>query len=1130
MKTEHKVFLLCVLAGLSVWVADAAADAIWFYRGQSSFFKLLISGVPAHEMYIRIVTLSVSVILGLTASVYAGRRRRAAEALAESEASLSATLSSIGDGVIAVDTRASVTFINEVARELTGWGAEARGRPMAEVFHIVNAQTRRPAENPVERVLREGAVHGLANHTLLIARDGKERQIADSAAPIRTPDGRISGVVLVFRDVTEAYEKDKQLRDSERRYRTLFGALGEGFALHEILCDETGKPCDYRFLDVNPAFERITGLHRAKVIGRTMRNVLPDTEQSWIDTYGKVALTGQSVSFDNYMAELDKHFEVIAFSPAERQFATLFVDVTDHKKAEARVAKLNVVLRAIRNVNQLITQETDRDALLQGACRHLVATQGYSSAWVAARDESGRLLAVAEAGLGGAFEAVRERLVRGDWPACTRGAEQEKALIVIDSGTERCSECHMHTGDEKAARLCIELAHAGRSWGVLCVSALPEVAHDPEQQDLFEEVAGDIALALHNIELEARHRRAEEHIEVLARFPSENPSPVLRIAADGTLLYANAASRPLLNDWQCEVGRTVPRIWREQVADVLGSRAGQTLEIEYDGRVLSIMVVPVIEAGYANLYGRDVTHRQQAERALRRERDRAQKYLDVVRVIIVALDSVGNVTLINAMGCEVLGLTEEEILGVNWFDNFIPERVGGDVKSTFDSLMAGKVAPVEYYENAVLCSDGAERIIAWHNVLLEDEAGGIIGTLSAGDDVTERRWEQDQLRHAQKMEAIGRLAGAIAHDFNNQLTVINGYCGMVLAELPAAHAHRSALTEIHNAADRAGRLTGQLLAYSRKQMLQPEAMDLRRVLAEMRGSMKQMIGEDIDLSVNLAPDLVGPILADPAQFQQALMNLLANARDAMPEGGEVTIAAANVDLDEEGSRQDLNVPPGRYVLLTVTDTGVGMDAGTQERIFEPFYTTKPTGRGTGFGLAMVYGFVKQSRGHIDVHSRLGKGATFRIFLPRVGKAELPAESPEPAGAVTGGSETILVAEDEPAIRNLLLGSLRDLGYDVLAADQGNRIQRLAEAHAGRIDLLVTDVVMPEVSGPELAERVNRAHPETKVLFVSGYAPDVVVQHGAVKPGVNLLNKPFTPKGLAEAVRGVLDARPDSPEA
>ncbi len=406
---------------------------------------------------------------------------------------------------------------------------------------------------------------------------------------------------------------------------------------------------------------------------------------------------------------------------------------------------------------------------------------------------------------------------------------------------------------------------------------------------------------------------------------------------------------------------------------------------------------------------------------------------------------------------------------------------------------------------------------------LEGRVAQTSGDLAREADARQRteselRRSEEQLRQAQKLEAVGRLAAGIAHDFNNLLSVVLSYAEELLIELPAESPSRRDALEIQRAGERAAELTRQLLVFSRQQVLAPKVLNLNEVLSGLHRMLGRVLGEDVDLTLLAAP-LLGQVNADPGQLEQVVMNLVVNARDAMPDGGKLTIATTNVDLDDDYVREHLGVEPGRYVMLSVSDTGIGMDKATQARLFEPFFTTKGPGRGTGLGLSTVFGIIKQSRGSIWVYSEPGQGSTFKIYLPRVDAA---AERPLMAALSTGGHETILLVEDEPQVRAVVQRALERGGYGVLVAQDANDALRLSAA-VSSIDLLLTDVVMPQMNGRELAERVRATRPGIRVLFTSGYTDDAILRHGVLDQGVPFLQKPITPAALMRSVRETLDA-------
>jgi signal transduction histidine kinase len=386
---------------------------------------------------------------------------------------------------------------------------------------------------------------------------------------------------------------------------------------------------------------------------------------------------------------------------------------------------------------------------------------------------------------------------------------------------------------------------------------------------------------------------------------------------------------------------------------------------------------------------------------------------------------------------------------------------------------------------------------------------------------TALRQSEEQLRQVQKIEAIGRLAAGVAHDFNNILTAITGHSELLIRQLDADDPRRKNAEQIEKAAYRAAGLTRQLLIFSRKQVIEPRVLDLNAVILDIKKMLRRLIGEDIEFCTLLDP-AAGHIKADPGQIEQVIVNLAVNARDAMPTGGKLTVTTANTTRDQNHLKNFPDMGAGDYVMLAIADTGTGMSEEVKAHLFEPFFTTKPPGTGTGLGLATCFGIVKQNTGHINVHSELGSGTTFKIYFPQVQSAIEPLRVRNRPTEVAGGNETVLLVEDEPVVRELAVATLREKGYTVVEAGNGEEGLRLARQHNGKIDLVLTDVVMPVMGGKEMADALRTSHPDTKVLFTSGYTEDALGHHGVLRPGILFLPKPYLTATLARKVREVLD--------
>lgn len=518
----------------------------------------------------------------------------------------------------------------------------------------------------------------------------------------------------------------------------------------------------------------------------------------------------------------------------------------------------------------------------------------------------------------------------------------------------------------------------------------------------------------------------------------------------------------------------------------------------------------------------DVTERKQAESALRESEARKGAILESSLDGIITLDEDGRVIEFNAAAARILGYSRAEVVGRPLAEVLLPAKLA-ESGSMLNFPAGGNGSLLgKRVEMTGVRFDGSEfpAELSINSIAV---AGRDVLTVCLRD-LTERKQLERELWHSQKMEAVGQLAGGVAHDFNNLLTVIGGYSDLLLMHMPESDTlGRGSVSEIKKAGERAAALTRQLLAFSRRQVLAPQILDLNAVVSNMEKMMRRLIGEDVELVTALQENL-SSVKADPGQLEQVLMNLAVNARDAMPQGGRLTIETHNAYLDEVFCRQhDATIAPGDYVVISVTDDGCGMDQDTLSRIFEPFFTTKEPGKGTGLGLATVYGIIKQSGGFIDAYSESGEGTTFKVYLPRANSLEAGEKPQEEAGRAQGGSETILLVEDEDAVRELVEGVLAASGYHVQTASRGDEALQIARRHSPPINLLLTDVVMPQMSGRELADQFALIHPETKVLFMSGYTETSMMRRGILNEDDQFIQKPFSADNLVRRIRSVLDA-------
>jgi len=539
-----------------------------------------------------------------------------------------------------------------------------------------------------------------------------------------------------------------------------------------------------------------------------------------------------------------------------------------------------------------------------------------------------------------------------------------------------------------------------------------------------------------------------------------------------------------------------------------------------DGSVFSaeVRVTPMPDGNLLALVC-DITERIEADAALKESEERFRATFEQAAVGVAHVRPDGRWLRVNQKLCDIVGYSREELLERTFQDLTHPDDLEDDLGGT-RQLLAGQTQ-VHAKEKRYLHKDGSTIWINLTSSLICTPSGEPDYFISVIQDITQRKNLEEQYRQAQKMEAVGQLTAGIAHDFNNLLTSINGFAELVQLQLSPNDPLNKMVGRILTSGQRAASLVSQLMAFSRKQIINPKVLDLNEVVKHIDKMLQRIIGEHIDLQTTLSPEL-WPVEVDPTQFEQVIVNLAVNARDAMPDGGSLIIETTNTVLDERYAATHFQVEAGEYVQLSVSDTGIGISKEVQDRIFEPFFTTKAVGQGTGLGLATIYGIVKQNKGSVWVYSEVGQGTTFKIYLPRTEEAgPVPVHSEAPIEIPTG-NETILLVEDEEQVRNLIAEVLQMQGYTVLEARDGREALQLVAQHRDTIDLLLTDVVMPGTGGKVLADQLSRSQPKLKVLYMSGYTDAAIVHHGVLDSGVAFLQKPFTPRALARKVRAVLN--------
>jgi two-component system, cell cycle sensor histidine kinase and response regulator CckA len=807
--------------------------------------------------------------------------------------------------------------------------------------------------------------------------------------------------------------------------------------------------------------------------------------------------------------------------------------------SELESARQSRLYEMLSRVNQTIVRARTREELLPKVCQIVVEVGGFTTAWIGWLDTASNVLAIA-AKAGDNTGLVTDEFI-SDHCCGLEVLESGQARAVNELFGSPCTAGCLPIAEKLRLRACATypIRLKSRISGVLVVGKNETYSLNAGDFILLEEVALDISYALDNLETERQSREAESVLKRSERYLET----VLENALDGFYLVDMGGRLLDVNEAYCAMsGYSRTELLQMRIANVesaeseheiaehiqrvksKGSDRFASRHRRKDGKIIDIETsvrFRDVDGGRLFCFLRDVTESKRAEQALRESEERFRSVVEGAPVSIL-IQADGIYRYMNAAAVTMFGgETAGQLVG-----HPVAERIHPDsraaVKERIRMLKEGSLA-VPFIEEQLLRLDGSaiDVEVSAKRFIFEEREGSIVFVR----DITERKREEkrrqaleQQLLQAQKMEAVGRLAGGIAHDFNNLLMVIRSYSELLQDSLPADDILRRNTEGIMKASDRAASLIGQMLVFSRKQIGSPVLLDLNGVVNETAKMLKRLIGEDIEFQVNATKSLWA-IEADSDQIVQVLMNLCVNARDAMPQGGMLTIATGNVTVREGGVGGQPYVLPGDYVRLSVIDTGTGISKELQDQIFEPFFTTKEVGKGTGLGLATVYGIVKQSGGYLWVDSELGLGASFKIYFPRVRKpvAEITAElEPQPRG-----TETLLLAEDEEALREAMCDNLRALGYTVLAGSSGQEALSVAVGHEGPINLLITDVVMPRMSGRELSQILGSLRPEMKTIYMSGYTDDAVLRHGVQELGASLLQKPFSLSTLARKVREML---------
>jgi PAS domain S-box-containing protein len=829
--------------------------------------------------------------------------------------------------------------------------------------------------------------------------------------------------------------------------------------------------------------------------------------------------------------------------------ASMDVLIYRHGLSEEKVAHLNQVLRSIRGVDRLIYREKDRSVFIQKACRDLIEYRGFNSAWIALLDEAQKPVEWAQAHINENAPQHIEELLHFELPNCALKVLNDPEGGIIENPSGDCRECPLTHIYQDWTAFSARLAYRGYTYGVMTASVPRRYARDPEEQNLFREVAQDIAFSLYNIQRNEEHRKFERELSIKDHAIASSIEAIAIAGLDRRLSYVNQSFLRLWGYDQIDdaLGRSIVHFWQDpheasgvvEAMETKGSWTGEMEARKQDGTSFVVRLsasmakddsgTPVCMMASIT----DVTEMKKAEQSLR------ESYQIINRSPAVTFlwrnEPGWPVEFVSDNVANIFGYTRDEFIsgGRDYAEAVHPDdlkRVIGEVSYFCSQPEIERFIHMPY---RIVTRNGKIRWVEDRTYIRRDSEGrathfqGIVLDISDRKETEQAlKHSEEQLRHAQRMEAIGRLAGGIAHDFNNLLTTIIGYTDLLQLKNLNTTEGKAAVQEIRSAVERAAALTQALLAFSRKQELNPQRLDLNKLIQSMEKMLRRIIGEDIRLITRLEPDL-DSVYADRGQLEQVIINLAINARDAMKGGGKLVLETTNTELTEETRKKNREIEPGSYVRINVEDTGSGIESGVQEKIFEPYFTTKSTGKGTGLGLSTVYGIVKQSGGFIDVLSEPGQGTTFRIFLPTCSHGELDEKTRAVAETIRGGKETILLVEDEDSVRQMAALILRKYGYQVIDVGLApEAIEMIKDAGHLKIDLLISDVVMPEMNGPELSRELHKKQPKLKTLFISGYTGSEINSRHIIEDGAILLHKPFTITKLAQKVREILDGSND----